>query len=180
MSVSSTNVDISYIADGVAVSFAYPNYFLTASDLLVSVNGATQLLNTNYSIVGTGGNVSPDPFGAYPGGANIVFVVAPATGSIIRITRSTAKFQPLVLQPSGPFPSGLVNQEFDRLTLLIQEIASGFVGDLGSGPPTSGNYAAGQWGWTKANWVAGGYMGVLCVAAGNPGTWLPFGNISLP
>ncbi len=179
MSVLSTAVSISYIADGVSTSFPYPNYFLAPGDLVVSVNTISQVLGNDYTVVGTGGGLSPDAFGGYPGGANVVFSVPPAVDSTIRITRSTPQIQPLVLQPSGPFPSGAVNQEFDRLTLIAQEIITGFVGDLGAGPPTSGFFNAGQWALTRANWTAGGYFGIVCVASGTPGTWLPFGSISL-
>jgi len=46
----------------------------------------------------------------------------------------------------------------------------------GTASPTSGSYELGDICW-NSNPVAANYIGWVCVSAGNPGQWLPFGEI---
>ena len=47
----------------------------------------------------------------------------------------------------------------------------------GISAPTTGSYELGDLCWST-NPQPGGYIGWVCVLAGNPGTWVPFGNIA--
>jgi len=46
----------------------------------------------------------------------------------------------------------------------------------GTAPPTSGRHKIGDIVWNSAP-VAGGFIGWVCVAEGNPGTWKAWGAI---
>lgn len=176
--ISGTTLTISYASNGVTTTYAVPFYFWSIGDLIVqSVDSGgvvtNLLLNTDYLVTGT-----PDAYGAYPNGGSIVFQPGkvPAAGSTIKITRHTARTQLDTYPDNNPFPATVTEHDFDKLTLIVQELdATGFLGVL-AGPPSSG--VVGQW-FILTPFQAGGAFGMCCTVTGTPGTWNPFGLISL-
>lgn len=68
----------------------------------------------------------------------------------------------------------------DNVEVLIGTLATAFASpqDSGTAAPTTGSYPAGWIRWNSAP-VSGQNIGWVCVAAGTPGTWFAFGQISL-
>ena len=50
------------------------------------------------------------------------------------------------------------------------------IGDIGTEPPTTGEWIQGFIRW-NSNPIAGGNVGWICVASGTPGTWQAWGTI---
>lgn len=181
MSVTTTATFITYNADGSTVTWAVPFYFINPSDLLVqrldnSTGIVTQYnLTTDYNVTGT-----PDVFGDYNNGGNVVFNVAPPTNGILLISRQTQRTQSIVFTDFGAFTADNFNHAFDKLTLISQEIViPGFRG-LALGPPTTNvgiAYNAGDW-LKNASPVAGGAWGWITPLGGTPGLWYDFAPIS--
>jgi hypothetical protein len=96
-----------------------------------------------------------DNFGSYPSGGNVVFVIAPAGGATITITRSTPKTTITSFVDGQPLTADAINHAVDRLTLLDQEI-----GGLVTTAPTTPVFTVG---------VAGG---PITLVAGNQTTFV--------
>ena len=127
MSVSSTLISFSYIADGVSVNFAFPSYFCAQADLLVQYidnlgNVTNKTLNSDYTITGT---LDPGGLGTYSGGAVVVFGTPPIAGGTVQITRQTPITQPAVYAEYDAFPAKTHEAALDRACLINQELAAG-------------------------------------------------------
>jgi hypothetical protein len=171
MTVQVQSHQISYTGDGVTEAFAVPFYFIAQGDLEVVVGGVTLILNSGYTVTGT-----LDPkLNVYSNGGTVNFTTAPASGAVVFITRATAQTQPATFNPGDPQMAGTVEEAYDRLCVLIQELAAGLIGVL-PGPPTSGNYFQGQW-FIVSPAIAGQPFIWACTVSGNPGTWnaIPLG-----
>jgi hypothetical protein len=171
MTVPVQSIKISYTGDGSTKSFAVPFYFIAQGDLEVVVAGASMVLNSDYTVTGT-----LDPkLNVYSNGGTVNFTVAPAAGAIVFITRATAQDQPATFNPGDPQMAGTVEEAYDRLCVLIQELASGLIGVL-PGPPTSGYFTQGQW-FIVSPAVAGQPFIWACTVSGTPGIWnaIPLG-----
>ena len=176
MPVTQQNIAISYRADGSSTSFLFPYYFINQTDLLIQqITGSgaviTNAINTDYSISGT-----PNTFGDYPTGANVVFNSPPTSGNTINIVRLTAKTQLVQFIDNSPFTADSINHVIDKLTLIVQELFGQFQGTV-SAPPTTGTYAVGNW-WLNSNPQPGGSWGWVCTSS-TPLIINPFGLISL-
>ena len=108
-----------------------------------------------------------------PGGYSLRFEAG--TGDLVCRYANLGGVMPFTITgPNTASPAGP-----NRLT--VPGIGIGFGNQarlflVGSGQPTSGNWAQG----TRIfydNPVAGGREGVVCVASGSPGTWKEFGSI---
>lgn len=176
MAVSEQPTSLAYTTDGTTVDYPFTSYFMAAADLIVTLkdgSGAvtTKVLNTDYTVTG-----AQDDFGAFSSGAAITMLATPATGQTLRIARRTPRTQPVSFTANDPFSATDENHALDRMVLIIQEFLAGFQG-ITDGPPTDGTYAVGD--WFRLSAVAGGAFGIVCTAAGLPGTWKEFGAISL-
>ena len=175
--ISGTQTTQSYTSDGVSTNWAVPFPFFAFTDLVVQqiVSGIATTLAYGTAWTGSG---TPDAYGAYENGGSVVFnsgFVPPASATIL-ITRVTARTQLNTFLDNNPFPAIVVERALDTLTLMMQEVLGpAFLGVL-AGPPSSG--VAGQW-FILTPFVAGGSFGMCCTVTGTPGTWNPFGLISL-
>lgn len=112
MSVSNPTDKVIYNGDGTTVSFTITFQYLQNADIAVQVitlsTGSVfnAIAGVDYNIVG----------------ANVVFVVAPLTGTNIILLRNIAILQPVSLPENNPFPSAVVEAELDRLTMICQQI----------------------------------------------------------
>lgn len=123
MSVSSTSrVAGPYVGDNVDV--VYPFFFkaFQASDLYVvktdlSLVETVQVLTTNYTVaLNADQNASP--------GGSITMLVAPPTGFLITITTNLPALQSVALTNNGGFFPTVLNNEFDYLTILVQQLVA--------------------------------------------------------
>lgn len=188
MSVTTTNTSNTYTGDGVTQNFAFTFQLLTDLNSLAVVSptdiqvyiaassSASQVLQSSSTYTVNGPYASP---------ANtVIFTVAPAAGSIILIQRNKPYTQTSRFLDGAAMPASSFELALDKVTMLVQQIFSlfttlGFQGVLlTNAAPGSGTYTQGQW-FLSPNPVAGGNWGWVCTTAGSPGTWEPFGPISL-
>lgn len=123
MGVSSTTNTEIYAGDGVTVSFSFPFYFFSTTDLFVYIYDniagtiTEQTLGTNYTVSGTA-----NAQGLYPNGANVVFGSAPASTVSVVISRFPLEEQNFNILQNGTIPSIALIQQLDYLTLLVQSL----------------------------------------------------------
>lgn len=123
--VQTSGLTATYTGNGVATAYSYPYYFYSSSHLVVTVEGTTQTLGTDYTVSSSGPAES---------GATVTFTTAPASGAAISITRVTPKTQLTDYTNNSAFPAASVENALDKMQAQIQELASS-VGsyELGSG-----------------------------------------------
>lgn len=114
MTISATISRWAYNGDGSTKIFPYTNKITATSDLIVTVGGTLQVLDTDYTVSGvlvvTGGNVT--------------FTVAPPTGTDnVIIVRNTPDTQGSVIPEGGAFPAKTVEDGLDKATILAQQNA---------------------------------------------------------
>lgn len=175
MSVQSTSVSVSYVADGIKSAWAVPFYFMSYSDLIVTVITGGVPANSAMNVGWLGDNTVQDSYGAYPSGGTITFQPGqiPAAGATITIVRQTSRVQPDKYLDGAPLPSSTIEHDLDRLTLIAQENTL-FLG-VTDGQPASAGAQDGQW-YLQSPQVAGGFVGWVWVAAS--AAWKPFGIVS--
>lgn len=106
-----------YLGDGSTVTFSYGFRILAAADLEVTIIDAdglatVQTLTTHYSVSGVGA----------ASGGTITFVTAPASGTSVRMRRTSARTQTLDLVTQGDFDADLIETQLDRATMIAQEL----------------------------------------------------------
>ncbi|MBI2798979.1 MAG: hypothetical protein HYX63_01630 [Gammaproteobacteria bacterium] len=114
MPVSAQTPLNTYTGNGVATVYAYSFYLLNAADLLVTIDGVTKALTTDYTVSGI-----KNPSG---GGGNVTFVAAPLNGSAIRIKRNMAYQRTIDYQDNGDFKAQLADDDADSITMLVQQL----------------------------------------------------------
>jgi hypothetical protein len=116
MAISTTDVKITYTADGVQKDFTFPYVYYDQSQLLVYANGTLQSLGGAYTV---------NPATAQPGdgnsGGTVTFISAPANGVSVLIVRSLLLAQALVLGDGGNFPAKTIEKNFDQLVMMLQQ-----------------------------------------------------------
>lgn len=180
MSVSGTEVNISYAGDGGSFSYTYPYYFMADTDLVVTVTDDTtgdvtnMTFNVDYTVRGDMVN------GVWPDGGVVVLIdpTAAPTGSTLLITRRTPQNQVAVYQPEDPFPAKTHEVALDRIQLLHQELARHFKG-WADGIPTKGMWEVDDWFFIR-NAADFGFQQIICTVAGTDAaaTWKPMNPIS--
>ncbi|MHA0929999.1 hypothetical protein [Enterobacter ludwigii] len=121
MTVSTVVDHNDYTGNGVTTSFPYTFRIFKKSDLAVSVidlseNITVLVLDTDYTVTNAGG---------YNGG-NVVLTAPLATGWQISIARELEPTQETDLRNQGKFFAEVHEDAFDKLTMLIQQVASMF------------------------------------------------------
>ncbi|ERM13477.1 hypothetical protein L585_13435 [Pantoea ananatis BRT175] len=119
-----------YIANGVTTQFAYKFYLLFATDMQVFVGGLKKTLNTDYTVTGVGNSQ----------GGNVVFTTAPANGLEVLIKRATPYTRQTDYADNGDLLADVVNDDFDRIWLALQEINASFSSSISK--PVGGNWDA--------------------------------------
>jgi hypothetical protein len=118
MTISTTTNRTSTVGDGVVTQFSFPYLFFATDDLTVilvtTASGAevTQTITTHYTVAGTG----------VTAGGTVTMGTAPASTETLVIIRKEQFTQGLDLVENDPFPSDLVEQQFDTLTMLAQQM----------------------------------------------------------
>lgn len=104
MSLSDLDVEQSYTGNGSNQDFAINFSYQLAAQVKVSLDGVDQ--PSGWSIVST----------------NVHFSVAPTTGVVVRVYRSTPLTQTLNLIDSGSFLQEDLEAALDRIVMQIQEV----------------------------------------------------------
>ncbi len=112
MTVSAQETVFQHVGNGVSVTFAYGCQVQRTADLSVYVDDA--LTVAGFTINGVGS----------PTGGSITFTAAPASGVQIRIERVIVLERTTDYQQNGDFLSRIVNPDFDRLWMAMQQHGS--------------------------------------------------------
>lgn len=132
MAVLAESPIASSVANGVTTTFPHSFTVLAAADLVVKgvLAGVTSTyaLGVHYTVTGIGSNAG-----------SVVFLAAPPAGQVVTRYRDTAISRTTDYQQSGDFLAAVVNADFDRSILILQEIFNG-----GKGVPTSLRVANGE------------------------------------
>ena len=118
MTLSSTENRVSYAGNDRTTAFTFPYLFFANSHLtVILVDDATgvettQTITTHYTVTGAGNS----------SGGTVTMVTAPATDETLVIVREVPLTQGLDLEENDPFPSNSVEQQFDTLTMLAQQL----------------------------------------------------------
>lgn len=111
MTTTTTTSRWTYTGDASTTVFPYTNKIFAKTDLVVSVAGVTQTVDTDYTVSGVGN----------ANGGNVTFTTAPANAAQIVIVRNVPSTQEASLPLGGPFPSVTVEDAIDKLTILHQQ-----------------------------------------------------------
>ncbi|HVJ39998.1 MAG TPA: hypothetical protein VM639_00820 [Dongiaceae bacterium] len=114
--------------NGAQIAFTYPFEIINASDLVVFVSGSMMTMGTDYTVSGAGSNT----------GGTVTFNVAPANLAPIVFTRTTSQARATNYAQQGTISSDLINADFDRLSLVSQEITTKLSRTFGLADSVSG------------------------------------------
>lgn len=114
MPIRTTITRAELTGNGVLTTFTYNFEILQAADLAVYVGGVQKVLNTDYSVTGAGSDT----------GGTVVFTTPPANGAAVVFQRATSQARTTNYANEGVIRSSVTNADFDRLTLVTQEISS--------------------------------------------------------
>ncbi|MCI1005201.1 hypothetical protein [Herbaspirillum sp. C7C8] len=112
MTVSIQTPFNTYTAAPGATLFAYQFKVLRDSDLLVSVDGVTKTLGIDYSISGIGDD----------DGGDVAFTSAMVGGEKVLLRSNIVFERSTDYQQNGEFPADVVNKDFDRPWLALQQM----------------------------------------------------------
>jgi hypothetical protein len=109
-----------FSGNGSTVSFPFTFKVFQASDLYVVQTDPTgietvQTLTAQYTVT-LNSNQDSNP------GGSVVMITAPATGYLLTLGSQVSSTQPLVLTNTGGFYPTVINDAFDRVTILVQQL----------------------------------------------------------
>ncbi len=105
---------VQYVAAASQTAFDYPFPIFEETDLRVDVDGDSQVLSTDYTVSG----VTDDT------GGTVTFTSGLSAGSVVTLWRDTSIQRTTDYQQNGPLRSSAINDDFDRLTVIAQELES--------------------------------------------------------
>lgn len=111
MPVSSTTSRWEFTGDGSTTVFPYTNKIFADAELQVFSDNVLQTLTTDYTVSGAGVET----------GGNVTYVTAPASGVQVVIIRVVADTQATVYPVGGSLPSGVIESDIDRRTIVSQQ-----------------------------------------------------------
>ena len=118
MTISSTANRISYAGNASTTAFSFPYLFFADNDMVVTIKvdstgvETVKTISTHYTVTGSG----------VAAGGTVTMGSAPASGETLILSRSEQLTQTLDLVENDPFPSSLVEQQFDTLTMITQQL----------------------------------------------------------
>jgi len=118
MTLSSLGARVSYAGDGATQAFSFPYLFLAESHLtiiLIDVDGVEtiQTLNAHYAVSGVDNS----------SGGTVTMVIPPAASETLVIIRQLSFTQPDDYQINGPLPAETLEQGFDRIVMMLQQVS---------------------------------------------------------
>ena len=111
MTISATKSRWEYTGDGSTTVFAYTNKIFADAELQVFSDNVLKTLTTDYTVTGEGGET----------GGNVTYVTAPASNVEVVIIRVVADTQATVYPAGGSLPSGVIENDIDRRTIVSQQ-----------------------------------------------------------
>jgi hypothetical protein len=129
MAVSSSSYSpLTYNGNGATTAFSVTWPFFTGSLVVTAIASTgvetTQTITTHYTVAG-----GTDANGL-PATGTVTMLTAPASGTTLRIARSTTKTQALALTNNDPFPAKSIEAAFDKAILITQEGANGSADEI--------------------------------------------------
>lgn len=115
MTVTFQTPAVAHVANGVTTAFAYAFLVQVSGDMIVKVDGVTKTLGADYSISGLG----------VVAGGMVTFTVAPANGAKVLLYRSIPLSRSNDYQANGDLPEDLIDADFDRIWMVLQDIGTG-------------------------------------------------------
>ncbi len=112
MTITTTAVEVTYTADGIAVAFTVPFAFIANSHVLVYKNSVLQ--TSGYTLVGAN----------TPSGGTIVFDIAPGAGAIIYLKRETPLVQDIDVVNNASIFASTLEVGLDYAAARQQEVAA--------------------------------------------------------
>ena len=117
MTISTLTIKNSYNGDGSVTAFNYTFKITDQDDIEVIIRAANgtetvKTLTTDYTVSGVGN----------AGGGTVTFVTAPASGLTVILRRDTPQTQGLDLIENDPLPANSLEDAFDKLTSITQEL----------------------------------------------------------
>ena len=117
MTISTLTIKNSYNGDGSVTAFNYTFKITDQDDIEVIVRSSAgtetvKTLTTHYTVSGVGN----------AGGGTVTFVTAPASGETVILRRDTPQTQGLDLIENDPLPANSLEDAFDKLTSITQEL----------------------------------------------------------
>jgi len=153
MTVALQTTLTTHTGNGVTLSFGYAWHLPANGDMVVQVDGLAKTLNVDYTVLGAGAT----------GGGLVIFTVAPINGAVVTLFRNTQLKRDTDYQTAGDFQAAVVNKDFDRAWLALQDFESG-----GKGSATTLRAPNGE------------LIDVLPAKAGRKGTFLFFNDLGQP
>lgn len=95
------------------IGYAWP--VLSAADMRVKVDGVELTLNVDFTVQGVGSAI----------GGTVTFTTPPANGAEISLYRATVLQRTSDYQTAGDFRAAVVNNDIDRLWLVLMEMLQG-------------------------------------------------------
>lgn len=111
--ISATPPRIQYVADGSQTSFTYPFAIFEDDDIEVYLGDALQM--SGYGVAGAGESA----------GGLVTLAVAPVAGTLVTLRRNIAIERVSDFQEGGALRAKVLNDELDRLTACLQQVAGG-------------------------------------------------------
>ncbi|MBF0355007.1 MAG: hypothetical protein HQL43_07220 [Alphaproteobacteria bacterium] len=103
---------IQYTANGVQTAFPYAFPIFEIADMEVWLDDALQ--NSGFTVAGAGVSA----------GGTVSFTAAPANGVLVTLRRNIAIARTSDFQEGGSFRAKVINDELDRLTASLQQVAT--------------------------------------------------------
>ena len=103
---------VQYTATASQMAFTYPFPIFQDADIVVDQDGVTLTLTTDYTVIGEGDET----------GGTVTLVTAATVGDIITLYRDISIERDTDYQQNGPWASDATNNEFDKITLILQEL----------------------------------------------------------
>lgn len=114
MAVSQQTPLQAYTASGASAVFAFSFQLLAAADMTVLVDGVPQALGADFSVT-----TGPGP------GGSVTMVVRPTAGRRVVLLRNSSVTRSTDYQNNGDLLAAVINADFDRLWLVLQELVFG-------------------------------------------------------
>ena len=113
MTISATKSRWEYTATSGQTVFAYTNKIFADAELEVRSDGVLQTLTTNYTVSNAGVET----------GGNVTYVTGLTSGVKVVIRRVVADTQATKYPAGGSLPSGVIEDDIDRRTIVSQQQA---------------------------------------------------------
>jgi hypothetical protein len=104
---------VQYVASAAQTDFDYPFPIFADGDLVVDVDGVTQVLATDYTVAGEGDDT----------GGTVTFLSGMTGNEVVTIYRDMSIERTTDFSQNGAFSSSAFNDELDRITLVQQDLA---------------------------------------------------------